>query len=550
VLLLVLGSHLSFMLDDWSFLLGRPGWTAHSLLDPHNEHIVLIPVIVYKVLLETFGMDSALPFRTVSTFVFLVSCVLLFVYLRRRVGDWLALIGTTVILFLGAAFEDLLFSFQIGFFGTMSCGLGMLLALEREDRTGDRLACVLLAAAMSFSSLGLSFAAGAAVDILQRRDRWRGRLYVVAIPLLLYGVWWLGWGHTADTSLSLHNLGTTPLYVLNALAAGIAALLGLVNSTPETLAPGGLDWGRALLPVVAVLVAWRLQRLHKVPRWLWVAVAIGGSYWILAGLNVKLGRGPTASRYQYVSAIFILLIAAELLRGVRIPRNGLIAISVVAAAAVMGNLTLLFHWYQIWKGQIELERADLAALEIIRGSVPPTFVLTPDVSSTEFTVVVGAGPYFKAVDDFGSPAYTPSELAASPEPSRVAADKVLAAGLGIKLAPSRTPPSPTSGSPPRLIGPPDALAATNGNCLRLKAASAAPPLLDLPPGGAALASRGGNFEIRLRRFATASLPVDLGKLKGGTSAVLSIPPDRSPQPWMLSLDGSGPVVVCGAEKSG
>jgi hypothetical protein len=546
VLLLALGSHLSFMLDDWSFLLDRPGWTAHSLLDPHNEHIVVLPVIVYKTLLETFGMDSDLPFHVVSTLVFLLSCVLLFVYLRRRVGDWLALIGSTVILFLGAAFEDLLWPFQIGFFGSMSCGLGMLLALEREDRSGDRLACVLLAGSMSFSSLGLPFAAGAAVDLFQRHERWRSRAYVVAIPSLLFAVWWLGWGHTADTSLSLHNLGTTPLSVMDALAAGIASLLGLVSQTPETLAPGGLDWGRAILPLVAVIAGWRLYRLEKVPRWLWIVAAIGAAFWVLAALNVKEGRGPTSSRYQYVSAIILLLIAAELLRGIRLGRNALIVTSAVAAAAVMGNVTLLSDWHKIWRGQGELERADLAAVEIIRDTVPRGFVLSPDVASTNFLVVVNAGDYLKAAADFGSPAYTQAELAASPEPARAAADKVLAAGLGLKLARTEVAPAPTGGSPPRLIGSSQVSAASNASCLRLNAPAGAPPLLDLPPGGVALASSpAARFHVRLRRFASPSVPVDLGNLHPGASAVIKIPTDRSAQPWKLSLHGSGRVIVCG-----
>jgi hypothetical protein len=547
VLLLALGSRLSFMLDDWSFLLDRPGWTAHSLFDPHNEHIVILPVVIYKTLLATFGMDSALPFHVAATLLFLLSCLLLFLFLRRRVGDWLALIGTAVILFLGAGFEDLLWPFQIGFFGSMSCGLGMLLALERGDRGGDRLACVLLAGSMSFSSLGLPFAAGAAVDLFQRREHWRSRLYIVAIPSLLFGAWWLGWGHTADTSLSLHNLATTPLFVFKALAAGIASLLGLVHPSLE---PAGLDWGRAILPVVAVVVASRLYRLEEVPRWLWIVAAIGFSFWVLAGLSVKEGRGPTASRYQYVSAIFILLIAAELLRGVRIGRNALIATSVVAVAAVVGNVTLLHDWYEIWRGQTEIARADLAAVEIMHESVPPDFVLAPEVATTGFLVVVTAGKYLETSAEFGSPAYTQAELAASPEPTRIAADKLLAAGLGIKLSPTETPRSPSSGPPPRLIDRADALAVRDASCLRLKASAAAPPLVDLPPGGAALASGSGSgFEVRLGRF-SGSVSVDLGRLEEDASAVIGIPTDRSPRPWKLRLAGSGRAMVCGLEVRG
>ena len=34
--------------------------------------------------------------------------------------------------------------FQMGFMGSLACGLGALLALERGDRRGDWLACALL----------------------------------------------------------------------------------------------------------------------------------------------------------------------------------------------------------------------------------------------------------------------------------------------------------------------------------------------------------------------------------------------------------------------
>ncbi|MEK6252028.1 MAG: hypothetical protein AABM43_08820 [Actinomycetota bacterium] len=564
-LLLVLGSQLTFLLDDWDFLLYRRGWTPHSLLDPHFGHLSPIPIVVYKALLATFGMDSILPFNVVSTLVFLLSAVLLFVYLRRRIDDWLALISTTVILFLGAAWEDLLWPFQIGFFGPMTCGLGMLLSLEREDRTGDRLACVLLTGSMSFSSLGLPFAAGATVDLLQRRESWRSRIYIVAIPVGLYALWWLGWDHTASTSSSLHNLGTTPLFVLNALAAGIASLLGLVNSTSETVAPGGLDWGRVALPVILLLTGWRVHRLRQVPRWFWIVVVTGLAFWILTGINTQSARPPTASRYQYPSAIFILLAAAELLRGVRMERKALIAVSAVAAASLMGNITLLYDSYKSRKEAAEQQRAGLGAVEIARDTVPPVFNLPVGEHGTEFyfslptlprvpapgMVSVDAGAYLKAVDDFGSPAYSPGELATSPESAREAADKVLAAVLGIRLASTNTPASPSAGPRPSLIGPPGALAGSNANCINLNASGANPPLLDLPPGGAAVASGpSSEFEVRLRRFASTSIPVDLGNLSARASAIINIPRDRSGQPWKLSLDGSGEVNVCGRPSHG
>src|SRR6266540_179774 len=89
-ILLILQSDLTFINDDWAFLLYRRGTSAGAFLDPHAEHLVLAPVSIYKLLLASLGMESALPFQVVSTLVFLLSAVLLFVYLRRRVGDWAA----------------------------------------------------------------------------------------------------------------------------------------------------------------------------------------------------------------------------------------------------------------------------------------------------------------------------------------------------------------------------------------------------------------------------------------------------------------------------
>jgi hypothetical protein len=398
-LLLVLGSRLTFLLDDWTFLVYRPGFNEHSILDPHGEHIVVGPILVYKALLATAGMDSQLSFRATSTAIFLLSCVLLFVFLRRRVDQWLALIGTIVILFLGAAWEDLLWPFQIGFFTAMAAGIGSLLALERRDRRGDAVACLLLSIAILFSSLGIPFVVGAAVEVLRSRNRWR-RIYLVLVPFALYGIWWLGWGHDAETAASLHNLLRSPIFLLNGLAAAFNSLFNVLPLWPR-YAYRGMDWGRVLVAVAAVLAAWRLRRRGEIPEWLWVVGTIALVFWILAGVNEKPGREPESSRYQYLGAIFVLMIGAEILRGVRLGRHKLAVVAVVAAVCVAGNVKVLRDGYRSYRATSDVERGDLAAVEIARNTVMPTFILSEDIADTAF-VHIEAGPYLAAVDDFGS----------------------------------------------------------------------------------------------------------------------------------------------------
>lgn len=541
-LLLYWGSKLTFLLDDWEFLIYRRGFDADAILLPHGEHIAVGPILVYKALLATFGMASALPFRVASTAVFLLSALLLFMFLARRLGQWPALAGTAVVLFLGPAWEDLLWPFQIGYFGSMASGLGMLLALERGDDRGDRLACALLTVSILFSSVGLPFAAGAAVHVLGSSDRLR-RAYIFALPLVVYAAWWLGWGHTADTTLSLANAAKTPGYVLNGVASSLASALGL--ATPGVAAvTGGLDWGRPLAVAAIVLGAWRLHRLGRAPAQLWVVLAVGGAFWVLAGLNQAPDRDPTVSRYQYVGVVFLLLVTAELLRGTRPGTRAVIAVGVVAAAAIGSNVHYLDQAYRSYRHTSQLEKADLAAVEIARDTVEPDFVLSEDIADTVY-VHVEAGPYLSASDDFGSPAYSPAELSESPEPARFAADKVLFSALRIEFSP--VPAKQVPGDRPVDAEARGHAAVPARACRSVAPDDSGRTLLTLPRRGVLLRAIGGPIRnIRVRRFATDRFPIDFQRgLPSGGAAALPIPPDRAAMPWKAELETAGRVLACG-----
>jgi hypothetical protein len=526
-MLLALESHLTFFADEWAFLLDRRGFSVGDFLDPHNDHIALAPVAIYKLLLATFGMDSALPFQVVSTLVFLLGAVLLFAYLRRRVGDWPALLGSALILFLGAAWIDLLWPFQIGFSGSIAAGLGALLALDRDDRVGDRIACALLVVSMAFSELGIPFVAGALVSVLVSGRPRIGRLYVAFFPLALYAIWWLGWGHEAESAFSWDNVLDSPKFVFDAASQAAASLLGLATPlTGSGSGPVGLDWGRILLVAGIGLAAWRFRRLGGVPRTFWVALAIGASFWFLTAFNaIPDLRTPTTNRYQYPGAVFLLLIAAELLRGVQLNRRALALGSAVTALAMLSGLWFLHLGYsKRLKPQGDRLRAQLAAIEIARDRVPPGLVV---VSATR---PIDAGSYLSAVDAYGSPAYSESELASSPEAARVTADDTLVQGLGIELGSRQGSPSGAREGATR--------------CRPVAATPTGETGLALGRGEVTLRPRSGaSAEVLLARFADGP-SVRLGPLAHGHASSLALAVDRSPRPWRLGLIGDGRVTVC------
>lgn len=390
-------SRLSFIGDEWELMIERRDWSAEAFLEPFNENLIAGITLVYKAGLALFGMDSTLPFYAVSIALFLLCAVLLFVYLERRVGSCAASLGAVLVLFLGAAHEDLFWAFQMGFFGSIAAGLGALVALDREDRTGDRVACGLLLVSLAFGSVGLAFVAAGLADLaLGRRPR-RQRAYVTLVPLAAYAAWWLGWGQSAGGEVSLDSILGTPRYVFDAASGGLVSLLGrdpIADSAHPPLI------AQVLLVVLIVAAALSLARRHEISRGIAVALALALSFWILIGLNRTAGdRFALSSRYQYPSAVFILILAAELLRGVRIPRLGTAALVVIVAAAVVGGISTMDRHFPQWKSMSDQIRLNLSELEAGRPCVPPGFKVSfpPSTSST-------AGAYFATAERFGSPA--------------------------------------------------------------------------------------------------------------------------------------------------
>ena len=220
-MLLYLGRTTSFFYDEWDWVLGRREWDLDALLAPHNEHLSLAPVLVFKALFSTVGTDSYVPYRVAGLVVHCGVAVLLFAYARRRVGDLLALGAAATILFLGTAWQDVLWPFQMGYLGSLAAGIGALLALDREDRRGDVTAAVLLAVALASSSLGIPLLLALAVEVLGRPDR-RARWWIVVAPALLYAAWYIGYGSGSSTATN-DNLFGAPEYVAEAAAGAAGA---------------------------------------------------------------------------------------------------------------------------------------------------------------------------------------------------------------------------------------------------------------------------------------------------------------------------------------
>jgi hypothetical protein len=339
--------------------------------------------------------------------------------------------------------------------------------------------------------------------------------------LLLYAVWYLGWGHEAENNLSAHNVLVSPRYVWEGLTASLDSVLALGTIFDEVV--GRSKLGAPLLIALLALAAYGAYRRRGFFAGLWPVLGATATFWLLAAFNFGPGREPYSSRYLYVGGFFVLLLAVNLAQGVRINRWALPAGGALVAVVVGFNLVPLREGRDFFEKQTVLTRSDLAAIEIADRTVEPAFRLSPEVAGTVFLDQIEAGEYLRAAGEYGSPAYSPAALASAPEEGRRYADLVLANALPLQIE---------TGAPG---------AAAGGGCAHISA-GAGP--LALRPGVTTIElSPRGEGTVRLRRFAT-EYPLSTGGLAPGSTTRLHIPRDRIDRPWELLVEAGDGATVC------
>ncbi len=392
--ILLLTHSYTFYFDEWTFILTAPDWTWITYLQPHNEHPVMLPRLIYAALLSTVGLRSYLPYMAVLLALHATSAVLLFEIVRRRAGDLVAIGCAALFLVLGAAWENLLWAFQITFVGSVACGLGMLLALEGPS-TPRRLlaAALLLAGALAFSAMGIAFAAGAAVTLVVTPARRRDLLWFAPV-IVLFGVWYLALGRGGtppNPPPRASNVLLVPLFVSWGLGQSAAGLVGESGS-----------WGppALVLAASAVAVAWWRRRPDALA--LGVLGALLAVY-VVTGLGrVQLGvQQAGAGRYVYEGAALWLILLADVARNLPWRGTWRPALAACLFLACFSSAVLLFSFAAAKSVQMQREVADLQALAFERSD--PCLSADGTADALVMPQVNDPATYYRATDRYGDP---------------------------------------------------------------------------------------------------------------------------------------------------
>jgi hypothetical protein len=491
----------SFTFEEITYVGGAKGFDLREILMPYNGgHLIAVTRLLFEVNLRIFGPEQ-LPFQLVVIALTATTSALVFALMRPRVGPLPALAAAVVLLFMGTT-PEVIHGWATMWVQATAAGLGGLLALERRSRNWDVVACVLFALAIASFSVGVALALAAVAFLFTAGER--RRLWVPLVPLALYVVWW-AWAQQFDAgNQSFANLLIVPVWTLDSLAAGAAALTGVgVDLTREpVLWSVALGWGRIVAVALIVVAAFGIRRRGASPL-LWAALTFLVVLFVAQALSYSWTalerRTPDLDRYAYPIAIGIVLVLAASFRGWRPSRTAALAILALAVFALPVNLWMLRERGTQIRTESDLAKARMTAIEIERDIVPPDLVATGFQGGF---VTTRASDYLAAVDRFGTFGYSITALTAAPEGVRTAADETLGAIVAPKLEPARGG-SCTGGGPVEL----------NGRTL--------------------LRSRAGGT-VELRRFADAPV-VTAGTLEPGQVAAIDLPTDAASQPWIASV---------------
>jgi hypothetical protein len=521
-----LGRGIGFFYDEWDFVLGRQGHSLDVFLKPHNEHVALMPVIVYKVLFSAVGLGHHWPYLAVLAAMHVLLGIGVYLLARPRVGAWPAIMVATLILFAGLAWQNMVWAFQIGFVGSILGGVWAWVAFDRGGRRADALACGALVFSMASSSLGVPMALGVAAELLvlgRRRTLW-----VPGIPLALYVLWYLGYGESTITSEGV--LHAAP-WATSAAAAAAGALFGL-----------GSTWGTALAVLGVLALGWRLAAAPPTPRLVGLLVA-GIVFWALTGAARSVVQPPVApdsSRYVTFGAVVLALGAVELALGVVVaPRLLALAAAVTFVAVALGLPALRDNAREL-RILTGTTNAELGAMELVPTSTPRTYQPDPHNAPQVF-----AGRYFAAARNYGSAGDTPAELLADLSGERAQADRVLQE-LVARLAPAG---ASSGGAAPTLEQATGARSEHRGGCDVVRATGGTPAVVIavVPSDGLVVRALGTHgVEVKLRRFADTFANAPVGTVTTTRPSLLRLPGDPSSQPYRVQLAATGGLAVCTA----
>jgi hypothetical protein len=513
VFLLSVGRDMTFHSDEWSIIAVPRQPTLESWFTPHNEHWSTLLFLVYETIRGIVGLRSYIPYLATLLGLHVVASVGLYRLLALVTGRWLALGGATILLFLGSAYQDLLWAFQIGFVGSTAAGVWAITALTGErSRRAAVAAASLLTVAVATSGIGLSFLLAAIVLVLVRGPT-RRDLVGIGVPSMAYTAWFMLVGRSAVAV----NADVFSIEAISRLPATVSA--GVVNAVSSTL---GIDAriAAAAAVIIAAGVTIRLvlairnrvgdpvghRAAAATPVLAVLMCALAGllSLYVLIGLTRgQLGLATvTQSRYLYPAAVFIVVCLGAMigagsfrLKGSRLVAATGLGLTVVGLS-LTSNLRALSDGHVVFREYADEVRS-LTALVVTYQGAP---AIDPDRS---LFPMPPAPELLSLLRREGWPIHSASDDLARIRPEIVDRTLFRLVGEGTIVPVADPPPLQSVRDPPALATSFGGTVSVTGACLAVAGDAGGRLGLSMPDGGSVdvYGPSEGSLTASLGRFA-------------------------------------------------
>ncbi len=504
----------TFFFDEWAFVFDRRSGGLSTFLEPHNGHLSALPVAAFRLLFGVFGMDRYRPYRLMGLLVHVAVATAAYRYCRARLGEIAGIATGALVLWLGIGWQNIFWPFQIGYMGSVASGIVAWNLLAWRSRRGDVGAAIAIVVSLSCSGLGISIAAGTGALLVAERA-WRRILVVLSPSVVLYGIWYLAYGTSQGQGSNVPRL---PRFVVDSAAGAAGGLFGR-----------DLLWGRLLAGVLVGFGVALVCTRRRLPVTLIAPAVAAIVNWALTGYSRADEVPPDASRYAYVGAILVLLVAVDVCRPFerRVVRY---AVAAVALMGIWGNAAVMDVGAGGLQSVTAVTRAELRALEWAAAAVDVSY--RPDTSRMPQVV---AGEYLDAMADLGSAAASDGEIAVASEETRAEVDRVTLEIAGVRGLDGGVTTLPASADPPAACG------------AEVPVADGVAAAAVSVTGGQRLVIVAGPavVEVRLRRYASSFATGPTVMAAAGGSALLTVPLDTAPvQTWMVEARSSTGFQLC------
>ena len=358
----------SFLRDDWR--VATRSLSLRDLFEPHNGHLSVVPLAIYRVLLGEYGMQTYTPERLLGSGSLLCLGVALYLLARHRAGAPLALVAAVSVLWLPTTtLTPFLANYHLALVGAVVCAA----AMPSLDRRSDVATGLALSFALASSAVGVAVAAACAAHAALSRPR-LSRWVAIAVPSLVWLWWWRTLGRpprAPDRPPVVEAIGDVADGVFGSFAA--------------------LTWGWWLGG--AVLVAgWAALLVHRaradresaLTQLAWTAGLVvwwAGLVWSRPDAAHSFDTG----RYEYVGAVLLLLSALPARPAAGLARPEVRWRLAAPAVAIVAIVVLVNHDElrdAVHTRVVGADRAEIVLYELAAATAPvePTRRLPPEMA--------------------------------------------------------------------------------------------------------------------------------------------------------------------------